>query len=105
MAEMNQMNLNISLDELKKHINSAEELRNFFLKNATEDNNLIPRQLEFDGVNNILIVRFINTDFNEYFVSINRWDGNKFMMSQIIDKGEEWLDIVEKALPDQEKVK
>lgn len=104
MAEINQKNLVISLDELKKHISSPEEFRKYFLENSTEDNTVTPGNLKFDGVKNILILRFINTDFNEYFVGINRWDGNRFMDAEIIDKGEEWVETVMKALPDQEKV-
>lgn len=97
MAEKNTLNLAISLTELESLLESPAEFKEFFMANATQDDNILPREFAFDGERDVLIQRWINTDFNEWFLGINKWNGSKFNKREII--GAEWVEKVKEALP------
>ena len=100
MAEKNIMNLNISFEELQKNLGSPEDFKAYFLENAYQDDSVKPQTFPLDGDKEILIQRWINTDFNEWWCGVNRWNGHRFDKKAIL--GEEWVKLVEKALPDED---
>ena len=99
MAEIKTQNLNVSLKELKKHTKNTSDFKKYFDENSYIDDSVIPHSHPLDGDKDILIQRWINTDFNMYIKGINQWDGEKF--DRVMDDYD-WVEIIEKALPDED---
>lgn len=99
MADENLLTLAISLTELEQRLESPAEFKDFFMANATQDDDINYREFPFDGEKDVLIQRWINADFNEWFCNVSKWNGAKFNKREII--GAEWVDKVKEALPQE----